>query len=161
MTTGTILHERSMTEKPIFWPKVAYVPGKTARPADGAFDAIRQTACAGMAPPDLAQSEAMRHGYAYLEAGYFWEAHEVLEAVWMALPEGSPERRFVQGVIQVANGRLKLRMDWPKAAGRLHMMAAALLEAGPVAPNPAFQPQRAEMALAELGEAIFLQYNAN
>jgi hypothetical protein len=149
-----------MTEKPIFWPAVAYVPGKTARPAEGAFDTIRETALAGMSPLDLAQSEAMRHGYAYLEAGYFWEAHEVLEAVWIALPQGSPERRFVQGVIQVANGRLKVRMDRPNAAKRLHAMAAVLLEAGPVAPNPAFQLQRAETALAELGEAINVQYNA-
>ena len=112
-------------------PSSAYVPGKTPRPDEGVFDHIRDTAKAGMSADALARSDAFRHGLAYLEAGFFWEAHEVLEPVWMALPEGA-DRRFVQGVIQLANALLKERMERPKAALRLAGMSRDLIgDAGP------------------------------
>jgi len=45
----------------------------------------------------------------------------------MALPEGSQERQLVQALIQLANGRLKLRMGRIKAALRLVVIARELL----------------------------------
>ncbi len=51
----------------------------------------------------------------------------MLEPVWMHLPDGGEERLFVQGLIQLANGRLKLRMGRPKAAQRLVAKARALV----------------------------------
>jgi predicted metal-dependent hydrolase len=39
-------------------------------------------------------------GLALFNAAHFFEAHEVLEDVWRAAPE--PERKFFQGLIQVA-----------------------------------------------------------
>ena len=56
---------------------------------------------------------------AFLNEGYFWEAHEVLEAVWLACPPNSPERLMVQAVIQYANACLKGRMGQPRAVARL------------------------------------------
>ncbi|SNS21037.1 DUF309 domain-containing protein [Antarctobacter heliothermus] len=116
-----------MTQAGWFIPAQAYVPGRTARPPDGLFDSISASAQPGMTPADLAQSDAFRHGLFYIERGFYWEAHEVLEPVWMALPEDSVERRFVQALIQTANGLLKLRMDRPKAALRLCAIARGLL----------------------------------
>lgn len=116
-----------MTNADWFIPAQAYVPGRTARPPDGLFDPIRASAQPGMTPDVLAQCAAFRHGVLYIERGFYWEAHEVLEPVWMALPEGSVERRFVQALIQTANGLLKLRMDRPKAALRLCAIARGLL----------------------------------
>ncbi len=56
------------------------------------------------------------------------------EPVWMALPLGSGERLFVQGLIQLANGFLKLRMGRPRAARRLCAMARdPMMRAGPAA----------------------------
>lgn len=110
-----------------FTPGHAYVPGRTARHPDGHFDHIRATARPGLSPIGLAESDAFRHGLFYIGAGFFWEAHEVLEPVWMVLPEGSAERRFVQALIQTANGLLKLDMDRPKAALRLCAIARDLL----------------------------------
>ncbi|WP_417206830.1 DUF309 domain-containing protein [Antarctobacter sp.] len=110
-----------------FLPAQAYVPGRTARHPEGLFDPVRATVHPGMAADDLAYSAAFRHGLFYIERGFYWEAHEVLEPVWMALPDGSVERRFVQALIQTANGLLKLRMGRPKAAQRLCRIARALL----------------------------------
>jgi predicted metal-dependent hydrolase len=46
------------------------------------------------------QSKNYRDGIALFNQHSFFEAHEVLEDVWRAAPE--PERKFLQGLIQVA-----------------------------------------------------------
>ena len=51
--------------------------------------------------------------------GFWWEAHEAWEAVWHLAGRGSPERAALQGLIQVANGHLKLHMGRRKAVARL------------------------------------------
>ena len=109
-------------------PEHAYVPGLTARHAEGCFEPICATAQKGMHPEQLAQSEAFCTGLYYFRSGYFWEAHELFEPVWMALEEGSDDRRFLQALIQLANAQLKLRMQRPKAASRLCIMVRGLLE---------------------------------
>ena len=105
------------------------MPGRNARHPEDAFDALKRTVVPGAGAAELARSEAFRAGLRFLHAGYFWEAHEVLEPVWAALPDGGAERRLVQGLIQLANGRLKLRMGRPKAALRLAGLARALVPA--------------------------------
>ena len=109
-------------------PKHAYVPGQTARHAEGRFAPVCATAQLGMSPAQLAQSKAFCTGLFYLQRGYFWEAHELFEPVWMALEEGSEERCLLQALIQLANAQLKLRMHRPKAASRLCIMVRGLLE---------------------------------
>ena len=108
-------------------PEHAYVPGLTARHAEGRFKPICATAQKGMSPGQLAQSEAFCKGLFFLRCGYFWEAHELFEPVWMALEEGSDERRLLQALIQLANAQLKLKMQRPKAAKRLCIMVRDLL----------------------------------
>ncbi len=110
-------------------PPHAYVPGQTPRHPEGAFDTLRDTARAGMSAEALADSAAFRAGLKYLEGEFFWEAHEVLEPVWMALPERSPERHLVQALIQLANARLKARMNRPRAVARLGAIVAGHLGA--------------------------------
>lgn len=105
------------------WPTHAYVPGKTARHPEDAFDALRNSVAPGLDAADLSTCRAFLVGLDYLEAGFFWEAHELFEPVWMALPDPSRERAFVQGLIQIANGFLKLKMDRPNAARRLEGIA--------------------------------------
>lgn len=104
-------------------PPHAYLPGRTPRHPEGAFDTVRQTARRGMTPDDLAASNAFRTGLAWLDAGFFWEAHEVLEPVWLALPPNSAERQLTQGLIQFANAALKARMGRMAAARRICAMA--------------------------------------
>jgi len=108
-------------------PSHAYIPGQTPRHPDGSFDLLRATAQPGMSVDALAASPAFKTGLTYLDTGFFWEAHEVFEPVWMALPNPSPERSLVQALIQLANGHLKLRMSRPKAALRLAHIARNLM----------------------------------
>ncbi|WP_254694160.1 DUF309 domain-containing protein [Sulfitobacter sp. SK012] len=103
----------------ISWPPYAYVPGLNARHPEGYFDAQKADVKPGMSPRNLAESRAFAIGRAYFDAGFFWECHEVLEAVWLVTTPASPEREIVQALIQLANARLKLLMERPKAALRL------------------------------------------
>ncbi len=63
------------------------------------------------------------YGIRLFNEGFYWEAHEVWEAVWMNAPPNSREKHFVQGLIHFANGLLKIRMDRPAAARRLFDLA--------------------------------------
>ncbi|WP_238365099.1 DUF309 domain-containing protein [Mesobacterium pallidum] len=110
-------------------PGHAYIPGQTPRHPEGAFDALRATARPGMPAADLIASPAWRAGLRFDAAGFHWEAHEVMESVWLALPPNSTERRVVQAAIQLANARLKLRMGRPEACLRLIALVAKLVVA--------------------------------
>jgi len=80
-------------------PTHAHIPGRTPRHPEGAFDAIRDSVRAGTDIQSLAASQAFRIGLDWLDTGYCWEAHEVLEPVWMACPDGGAERALVQALI--------------------------------------------------------------
>ncbi len=103
-------------------PPRVYVPGRSERHPEDWFDKLKADVSAD-APTE---SRAWEAGLHYFHAGYFWECHEVLEAVWMVLPDG-PEREVCQAMIQLANARLKLLMDRPNAALRLCEMVHGLL----------------------------------
>lgn len=100
-------------------PPHTYVPGQNARHPEDWFDAIKASVTADIPAAALGQTAAWQAGREYFDAGYFWECHEVLEAVWMRCPDPSPERAVTQALIQLANARLKLRMGKPRATLRL------------------------------------------
>lgn len=108
-------------------PTFAYVPGMTARHPEGWFDGLKESVTDDIPVNELHRTMAWQAGRAYFDAGYFWECHEVLEAVWMSTPEGSQERDMTQALIQLANARLKLLMKKPRAAVRLCDMVEAHL----------------------------------
>jgi len=112
-------------------PPHAYVPGQNARHPEGWFDDIKASVTTDLPVDLLHLTEAWQAGLAYLDAGYFWECHEVLEAVWMQTPLNTPEREMTQAVIQLANARLKLRMDKPRAVRRLCDMVMVHLDRCP------------------------------
>ena len=102
-------------------PEWAYVPGDPAE-AEPDHDTLWQAKA--LVPPRFlgfvpARHPALRYGIALNDSGYFWEAQEVLEAVWAAAPQGSRERILLRACIQIANANLKLRMQKPRAAARL------------------------------------------
>lgn len=86
-----------------------HIPGQNARPPEGSIPA------------------GVEQGKRLFAAGYFWEAHEAWEPVWLELEEGSAERALVQGMIQIANARLKIVMGRAKAAARIAEIAAGHL----------------------------------
>ncbi|MBN9041907.1 MAG: hypothetical protein BGP05_08500 [Rhizobiales bacterium 62-47] len=109
-------------------PGWAYVPGVSLQ-ADHArlapVKALVPTRFVGFVP---AQHPALRYGLALNDAGFFWECHEILEAVWAAAPQGGRERILLRACIQVANGNLKLKMQRAHAAARLYAEALAGLD---------------------------------
>jgi len=101
-------------------PDHKHIPGVNARHPEDAFDWIRMQA----APQ--ADNPAWLYGLQLLREGFYWEAHEVLEPVWMAAAPNSAEKAMAQAVIQLANAALKLDMGKLKAAARLAAMVEDL-----------------------------------
>ena len=107
---------------------------------------------------------AYRYGARLYVEEFFWEAHEVWEAVWKACPPNGVERRLLRGLIGLANAALKVRMGRPKAALRLLREADEVLSevgAGPVM-GVAVSPLRvAARELAAAVEAVGNDANAH
>src|SRR6202451_1813438 len=101
-------------------PRWAYVPGETDE-ADADYETLAQAKLLvpsrfrGYVP---ARHPAPRYGVALNDGGYFWEAQEILEAVWAAAPQGGRERILLRACIQIANANLRLRMKKSNAAAR-------------------------------------------
>lgn len=110
-------------------PAYAHVPGKNERHPDAYFETITSAVSKELTIQELSQSVAFLFGFELFESEYYWEAHEVWEAVWLALPKGCDERRFVQALIQTANGYLKRRMGRLNATRRLCDIARDLYTA--------------------------------
>lgn len=117
-------------------PRWCCLPGQVAR-AD--FERLRPIAdaVAEMIDPDtLLGAPAFRFGADLFNAGFFWEAHEVWEPVWMALPPNSRARTACRALIQAANACLKLRFGRLKAFARLAEEVDRLTGEALVRPEP-------------------------
>jgi hypothetical protein len=116
-----------VSEPPLALPRWAYLPGVTPEPDREPLErakALVPPAFAGGVP---AEHPAFRYGLALHDGGFFWEAHEVWEAVWKAAPKNGCDRLVLRGLIQRANAHLKLRMGRRAAALRLLDEAAGEL----------------------------------
>jgi DUF309 family protein family protein len=106
-------------------PRWAYVPG-----VDTAADRATLTLVKEQVPPRFevfvpASHPALLYGLRLNDEGFFWEAHEILEAVWKAAPQGGLDRICLRGCIQIANANLKMKMGRLRAVERLIADAAA------------------------------------
>lgn len=115
-------------------PEAAHVPGATPRPGEGTFAAVKAAAPPVTTSEGADGNAAWQHGLRLIAAGYYWEAHEVLETVWMNAAPNSPERHLLRAAIQLANAGLKQRMGRPGAALRLCAIVEA--EARAAGPGP-------------------------
>ena len=100
-------------------PTHRHVPGRNARPDDALFARVR-----ALLPPETCDAGAdanvpWRYGLRLLEAGFHWEAHEVLEGVWLRAAPNARERHLVQATIHLANGALKAAAGREAAAARV------------------------------------------
>jgi len=112
-------------------PRWAYVPGISEH--EGAdFETLSQIAA--LVPPRFngyvpARHPALRYGIGLNDRGYFWEAQEILEAVWAAAPQGGRERILLRACILIATANLRLRMQKAHVATRLLGEALGQLDA--------------------------------
>ena len=112
-------------------PRWAYVPGEAGE-ADADYETLAQVTA--LVPPRFrgyvpARHPPLRYGLRLNDHGYFWEAQEILEAVWAAAPQGGRERILLRACIRIATANLRLRMQKPNAAARLFGEALGELRA--------------------------------
>lgn len=106
-------------------PRWAYVPGVDTQADRAALDRVKALVPARFDGHVSASHPALLYGLRLNDEGFFWEAHEILEAVWKAAPQGGLDRLCLRACIQIANANLKLKMGKPRAVGRLRADAAA------------------------------------
>jgi hypothetical protein len=102
-------------------PRWAYVPGESEKSGSD-YETLAQVTA--LVPPRFggyvpARHPALRYGLMLNDRGYFWEAQEILEAVWAAAPQGGRERILLRACILVATANVRLRMQKPHVATRL------------------------------------------
>src|ERR1700712_1298769 len=112
----------------LLMPRWAYVPGVESEADHDTLKHAKSLVPSRFRGFVPARHPALRYGIDLNDAGYFWESHEILEAIWAAAPQGGRERILLRACIQIANANLKLRMQRPHAAARLLREALAELD---------------------------------
>jgi predicted metal-dependent hydrolase len=108
-------------------PRWAYNPGTDGAPDREPLEAVKQLVPVRFDGFIPAEDAAFQYGLSLHDGGFFWEAHEVWEAVWKAAPMNGRDRIALQALIQIANAGLKQRIARPRAAARLIEETSALL----------------------------------
>jgi predicted metal-dependent hydrolase len=108
-------------------PRWAYNPGTDRAPDREPLEIVKRLVSLRFEPFVPADDAAFQYGLALHDGGFFWEAHEIWEAVWKAAPMNGRDRLAMRVLIQIANAGLKLRQARPRAAARLIQEATGLL----------------------------------
>jgi hypothetical protein len=104
-------------------PAGPYIPGRNARPSSAPEQTGHFPAPVSTVDPDNWQdNRAYLQGLRFFNSGFYWEAHEMWEDVWMHCPPNSPQRHLLQGLIQFSNCCLKIRLERLSSAERLANM---------------------------------------
>ncbi len=121
------------------FPPYRYVPGLNSHPRKdphGHSYGQPEIHLASWNSKEWRKLEPYLFGVDLYNYAYWWECHEVLEALWRAADRKSVKARFVQGIIQMAAANLHRHMKKPESArhqaekGIDHLEAA--LNEGPV-----------------------------
>ncbi len=111
-------------------PATRHIPGTGSKPDKHYLEQIISLV------PDKTQANLWqdnvpyRYGWWLFQHSYFWEAHEVWEAVWWRATPQSLERHFMQGIIQLSNASLKHKQNHYRACNRIVSAALELLGEG-------------------------------
>ena len=131
-------------------PPHAYIPGQTQRHHEAQFDEIISSIPSVIDFETLQTLSAFHTVLNYMQHGFYWEAHEILEAIWMNTAQNSIERLFTQCIIHLANANLKHIMKRKTATQKIMTQANALsAEIGRRAPD--------SLAVTEI-QKLFLKY---
>lgn len=110
----------------IVLPAQAHVPATGSKPDLAPLEYAKQLAPPVTLAADWKENKTYLYGHDLMRAGFYWEAHEVWEAVWLVTRANSPERLLLQALIQSANAQLKRKMGRLRAAGKLEMQIEEL-----------------------------------
>ncbi len=73
----------------------------------------------GFGIDDWRNCESFLYGVDLFNQGYWWEAHEAWETVWLAAGRETEVGNFIQGLIQLAGAQLKRFTGVPRGAQML------------------------------------------
>ena len=119
---------RYAPERP--FPPYAFTRGITPHPrADPGGHSVGapQTPPSPLDPERWETSEDYRYGVDLFNNGFFWEAHEAWEGLWIACGRRGPVAAFLKGLIKLAAAALKARTEEREGALRHARSAATLL----------------------------------
>ncbi len=121
-------------------PARPHVPGSGTQPDMATLERVRPPQLPRVDPGNWRQIVAYRYGWSLFDAGFYWEAHELWEPVWLACAPNSRERLLLGALIQLANARLKRKMKQHNASTRLvaeaNQLLADVIGPGASAPPP-------------------------
>ena len=99
-------------------PAYPHVPGCSAEPDWDCLEAVKKRAERDHGH-NWRRNTAYRYGWYLFLFGYYWEAHEFWEIVWLSRPVNSKEKQLLQGLIQLANARLKCAQNKREASNKM------------------------------------------
>ncbi len=111
-----------MTPHPLF-DQPAYWSETDQRPDDAIFAPLKLSIDDAATVDDLTYTPAMQIALIAMKRRYYWEAHELLEALWLSAPPSSAEQILLKSLIQYANAGLKARLDKASAAQKIFHLA--------------------------------------
>lgn len=111
------------------FPAYRHRPGVTPHPIrdEGGHSYEKETSPAAITEVDWHISATYLFAIDLINEGYFWEAHEELEGLWLGTGRDTPIGQFLQAIIQTAAALLKIDAGKIESAGKLTRVAAAKL----------------------------------
>ncbi len=125
------MSQEPTASRPDELPPYTHIPGITPHPISGPNGHMRDSA-------DHVDIESREHqlsvGTHLFNLGFYWEAHEAWEHLWIALGRSGDDADIVKGLIKLAACGVKCLEANPTGAGRHASRAAKLLNTA-VAPD--------------------------
>ncbi len=93
-------------------PPYTYVPGQTPHPVTdprGHSYGLKPTPAAAFDPAKWRTCRDYLQGIDLFNHGYYWEAHETWEGLWVAIGRRGPLADFLKGLIKLAASGVKCR----------------------------------------------------
>lgn len=104
------------------FPSYRFVPGEAPHPTrdpKGHSYNKQPEELASFDPENWNYCEEYLYGIDLFNYGYWWEAHEALETVWVAVGRRTETGAFIQGLIQIAVAHLKWFQGFHDTAKRM------------------------------------------
>ena len=151
-----------MTDVPRYcdrpFPPYTYVPGKQPHPVSdprGHMYGQHDQEPPPLDPLQWALSETYLYAVDLFNHGYYWEAHEAWESLWLAADRTGPTAEFLKGLIKLAAAGVK-RLEGNPVGVERHTNRAIELLSGVTQDSPCFAGVHLERSLKALnsGEGL-------
>jgi len=109
-------------------PAKRHIPGSGSEPDLEFLQSIKQQCPENIATDQWRGNLVYRYGWHLFTHQFYWESHEIWEAVWLRCHANSRQRFLLQALIQIANARLKIMQNKNTVAQKILLHATALGE---------------------------------